>query len=68
MSNDWVVTILAIIGTVAAIVLVAVFLTHHPFIAGFLIGLAVGIGGTLTYLSIRNHLRTHEWVEKPPPK
>jgi hypothetical protein len=67
MSTDLVIAISIIIVVVIFIILIALFLIHHPFIAGFLIGLVAGIGGTLIYSHVRNWFRTHQITfEKVP--
>jgi hypothetical protein len=70
MSDEWEWMFFIIVVLLAAIFisLVVIFLYHHPFIAGVLVGLIAGIGGTIAYGRLRQWFRTHQIVEVPPPK
>jgi len=61
-----IVIIVIAIAVVAAIIIlssIVKFLIAYPFIPGLLIGLAVGIGGTLAGIKIKHWFETHKIVE-----
>jgi uncharacterized membrane protein len=70
MFDDWEWVLFALIALVVAVVisLIVIFLYHHPFIAGLLVGLIIGIGGNITYSRVRQWFRSHRIVEIEPPE
>jgi len=61
--------ILVIIGAIAfAIVIIILynvvsFFVNHPLISGLLIGLGVGVGGTVGFFRIRQWVKEHVKIE-----
>jgi hypothetical protein len=58
MFDEWewlIVPLVVIVFAVVAIAVIVIWLTHHPLVAGVLIGLIAGISGTLGWYWFRNH-------------
>jgi preprotein translocase subunit SecF len=65
---SWVLTVFILAIVVLAIVLIVIFLIEHSFIAGLLIGLVLGIGGTLIAPYVIRWFKAHRVVKVVPPE
>ncbi len=56
---EWVIPVIVFVVVAIVVALIIEFLVGHPFISGLLIGLFVGIGGTVIIYRIIQWLKTH---------
>lgn len=64
---EWVIPVIVMCVAIVLIFLIISFLITHPFIAGLLIGLVAGVGGTIIFYRARKYFKSHKIVEVEPP-